>query len=172
MGAGVLGAVQNEVTENRASKAGGIGGKLWLTSVAVKNDEFENSRTISPVLLEVQASETDLFESELFGPIAIAVRTKNTAESVKLAKDLAIKQGAITCAAYTTDESVMRMITDELEEVFTPVTFNLTGPIWVNQHAAFSDFHVTGGNPAGNASFTNPEFVIKRFVWVGSRKMV
>lgn len=172
MGAGVLGAVQSEMTENRAHKAGGIGGKLWLSSIAVKNEEFENSRTISPVLMEVQAADTAMFESELFGPIVIAVRTKNTTESVRLAKELAVKQGAITCAAYTTDEAVMRMITDELEEVFTPVTFNLTGPIWVNQHAAFSDFHVTGGNPAGNASFTNPEFVIKRFVWVGSRKMV
>ncbi|MGB3077421.1 MAG: aldehyde dehydrogenase family protein, partial [Chitinophagales bacterium] len=172
MGAGVLGAVQSEQTEERANKAGGVGGKLWLTSVAVKNEEFENSRTVSPVLLEVQATDTALFENELFGPIAIAIRTKNTEESIALAKELAVKQGAITCAAYTTDDTVMKMITDEMEEVFTPVTFNLTGPIWVNQHAAFSDFHVTGGNPAGNASFTNPEFVIKRFVWVGSRKMV
>jgi hypothetical protein len=58
-----------------------------------------------------------------------------------------------------------------MEEVFTPVSLNLSGPIWVNQHAAFSDFHVTGGNPAGNASYTNPEFVNKRFVWVGHRKV-
>ena len=64
------------------------------------------------------------------------------------------------------------MIAEEMQQAFTPVTFNLTGPIWVNQHAAFSDFHVTGGNPAGNASFTNPEFVTRRFVWVGNRKMV
>ena len=172
MGAGVLGAVQNEQTKERAFKAEGMGGKMWLASVAVKHEEFENSRTLSPVLLEAGAADTAIFESELFGPIAIAIRTKNTAESVKLAKELAAHQGAITCAAYSTDEAVMKMIKEEMEEVFTPVTFNLTGPIWVNQHAAFSDFHVTGGNPAGNASFTNPEFVIKRFVWVGSRKMV
>jgi hypothetical protein len=49
---------------------------------------------------------------------------------------------------------------------------NLTGFIWVNQHAAFSDFHVTGGNPAGNASFTDPGFVNRRYVWVGHRKLV
>jgi len=29
-----------------------------------------------------------------------------------------------------------------------------------------------GGNAAGNASFTNPEFVIKRFTWVGFREPV
>lgn len=172
MGAGVLGAVQNEQTKERANNAGGMGGKMWLSSVAVKHEEFENSRTLSPVLMETTAHDTALFESELFGPIAIAIRTKNTAESVKLAKELAEKKGAITCAAYATDEAVISMIREEMEDAYTPVTFNLTGPVWVNQHAAFSDFHVTGGNPAGNASFTNPEFVIKRFVWVGSRRMV
>jgi hypothetical protein len=30
----------------------------------------------------------------------------------------------------------------------TPVSFNLTGGIYVNQAAGFFDFHVTGGNPA------------------------
>ena len=58
-----------------------------------------------------------------------------------------------------------------MESVFAPVSLNLSGPIWVNQHAGFSDFHVTGGNPAGNASFTNPEYVNKRFVWVGHRSI-
>jgi len=62
------------------------------------------------------------------------------------------------------------MITEEMAEAFTPVSFNLTGNIYVNQNAGFSDFHVTGGNPAGNASFTNPEYVIKRFTWVGFRE--
>ena len=85
---------------------------------------------------------------------------------------MALKYGAITCGAYTTDATVKEQITEEMNSVFTPVSFNLTGPIWVNQHAAFSDFHVTGGNPAGNASFTNQEFIVKRFVWVGNREMV
>ena len=68
-------------------------------------------------------------------------------------------------------EIAKQYIKDEMEEVFIPVSFNLVGGIFVNQHAAFSDFHVTGGNPAGNASFTNPEYVNKRFVWVGHREV-
>jgi len=32
--------------------------------------------------------------------------------------------------------------------------------------------HGTGGNAAGNASFTDQSFVVKRFVWVGNRKMI
>jgi acyl-CoA reductase-like NAD-dependent aldehyde dehydrogenase len=137
----------------------------------VKNEEFPESRTVSPVLLQTSSTDANTFASELFGPIAIAVRTKDTDESVRLAKQLAAQHGAITCAAYSTEERVMKKIADEMNEVFVPVTFNLTGPIWVNQHAAFSDLHVTGGNPAGNASLTDAAFIVKRFVWVGNRKM-
>ena len=50
------------------------------------------------------------------------------------------------------------------------VAFNLTGGLFVNQSAAFSDFHVTGANPAGNASLTDPAFVAGRFRIIGVRK--
>ena len=43
------------------------------------------------------------------------------------------------------------------------LSVNLTGNIYVNQSAAFSDFHVTGANPAGNASLTDTAFVAPRF---------
>ena len=43
------------------------------------------------------------------------------------------------------------------------LSVNLTGGIFVNQSAAFSDFHVTGANPAGNASLTDAAFVASRF---------
>ncbi|HET7179675.1 MAG TPA: phenylacetic acid degradation protein PaaN, partial [Chryseosolibacter sp.] len=67
---------------------------------------------------------------------------------------------------------VKETIADEMAMAATPVSFNLTGGVYMNQNAAFSDFHVTGGNPAGNASFTNPEYVAKRFTWVGHRESV
>jgi hypothetical protein len=65
---------------------------------------------------------------------------------------------------------VREEIADAMAVAGAPVSFNFTGGIYMNQNAGFSDFHVTGGNPAGNASFTNPEFVIKRFIWVGHRE--
>ena len=49
---------------------------------------------------------------------------------------------------------------------------NLTGPLLVNQSAAFSDFHVTGGNPSGNASLTDAAFVANRFRIVETRTPV
>ena len=83
---------------------------------------------------------------------------------------MAEKHGAISCAAYCLDVDMKEFIADQMALAATPVSFNLKTGIYVNQHAGFSDFHVTGGNPAGNASFTNPEYVIKRFVWVGTRE--
>ena len=53
-----------------------------------------------------------------------------------------------------------------------PVAFNFTGPIWVNQSAAFSDFHGTGANPAGSAAFADMSFVCNRYNVIGSREKV
>lgn len=171
MGAGTLGAVQNEVTMKRVESVKDIANVL-VEPTKVANAEFPNARTCSPIVLEATAKDFGVFENELFGPIVLIIKTKNTDESIHLAKEMAAKHGAITCAAYTTDAATASKIEEEMESVFVPVSFNLAGGIFVNQHATFSDFHVTGGNPAGNASFTNPEYVNKRFVWVGHRKLV
>jgi acyl-CoA reductase-like NAD-dependent aldehyde dehydrogenase len=143
-----------------------------LEPTTVVNPEFAKARLTSPAIIETDANHKATFEKELFGPIVVVIKTKDTNESIQLAKEMAAKHGAITCAAYTTDEKLAAKIEDEMESVFAPVSLNLHGFIWVNQHAAFSDFHVTGGNPAGNASFTNPDYINRRFVWVGHRKLV
>jgi len=46
---------------------------------------------------------------------------------------------------------------------------NLAGQVYVNQSAAFSDFHVSGANPAGNATLCDGAFVASRFRVVASR---
>ncbi len=171
MGAGTLGAVQSEQTLQRAKDAQMLGGKVVLAGQTINNEEFSKARMFTPTILEVTSADNKIYEQELFGPIVLIIKTKDTKHSVQLAKQMALKHGAITCGAYTTDPAVKAEITEEMNSVFTPVSFNLTGFIWVNQHAAFSDFHVTGGNPAGNASFTNQEFILKRFVWVGNREL-
>ena len=40
---------------------------------------------------------------------------------------------------------------------------NLTGGVFVNQSAAFSDFHASGANPAANAALTDGAYVASRF---------
>lgn len=170
MGPGTFGAIQNEVTMKRVNSVKDLA-KALLVPAAIANPEFPSARTSSHVLLEVDAKDFGIYENELFGPIAIVVKTNDTAQSIDLAREMAAKHGAITCLAYTTSDAVATQIEEEMESAFTPVSFNFVGGIFVNQHAAFSDFHVTGGNPAGNASFSNPEYVNKRFVWVGHRKL-
>jgi phenylacetic acid degradation protein paaN len=168
----VLGAIQNKKTCDRIADAEKISGKVWLKSRTVENPMFKNARVNSPVIIEVDANKKDIFGKELFGPIALLIKTKNTDQSISLAKEMALHHGAISCGAYTTDPTVREKIADEMSLAATPVSFNLTGGIYMNQNAAFSDFHVTGGNPSGNASFTNPDYVTKRFTWVGHREPV
>ena len=168
----VLGAVQNPLTCDRVTETKTLPGKTLLESRSIENPMFKNARIATPTLIEISSDKLEVFSQELFGPIAFLIKTKNTEESIALARKLAQEKGAISCAAYSINEDTKEFIADQMSLAATPVSFNLKSGIYVNQHAGFSDFHVTGGNPAGNASFTNPEYVIKRFVWVGMREPV
>lgn len=165
----IFGALKCNKTLSRVKMAEKMGAMVLLHSENLTNAEFPNAKLVSPAILEAPADRVDIYEQELFGPILLVIPTENTEHSVQLAKFLAIEHGAISCAAYTTDEEVMQLIEDEMAQACTPVSFNFTGNFWVNQNAGFSDFHVTGGNPSGNASLTNPEFIRKRYSIVGMR---
>jgi len=168
----VLGAVQNPRTRERVIESEKLPGKVWLKSRLFENPMFKNARVITPVVVEVDATQAEVFSKELFGPIALIIKTRDTDHAIALAKDMAEHHGAISCGAYTTSPTVREKIADEMALAATPVSFNLTGGIYMNQNAAFSDYHVTGGNPAGNASFTNSDYVTRRFTWVGHREPV
>jgi len=47
---------------------------------------------------------------------------------------------------------------------------NLTGGVFVNQTAAFSDLHGTGANPAATAAYADSAFVTGRFFVLQSRR--
>ena len=166
----VLGAIQSKATERRIAEAEKLPGKVFLKSRQFENPLFKKARVATPVLVGVTSAQKEIFSEERFGPIALLITTRDTDESIALAQELALRYGAISCGAYTTDAVVKEKIADAMADAATPVSFNLVGGIYMNQNAAFSDFHVTGGNPSGNASFTNPEYVSKRFTWVGHRE--
>ena len=172
MGAGTLGAIQNDITSTRVkSVEAAAGSSVALASMNIVNPEFPDARTASPTVIAVDAVDVKSWKHECFGPIVFVVKTESAAHSLALTSDSASELGAITCSCYSTDNEFMTEVEDVMNEVFTPVSFNFTGAAFVNQHAAFSDFHVTGGNPSGNASFTDSQYVNRRFVWVGNRKM-
>lgn len=172
MGAGTLGAIQNDITSTRVkSVEAAAGSSVALASMNIVNPEFPDARTASPTVIAVDAADVKSWKHECFGPIVFVVKTESAAHSLALTSDSASELGAITCSCYSTDNEFMTEVEDAMNGVFTPVSFNFTGAAFVNQHAAFSDFHVTGGNPSGNASFTDSQYVNRRFVWVGNRKM-
>ncbi len=79
-------------------------------------------------------------------------------------------RGAITAAVYTTDAAVLGAAREAALDVGVALSENLTEGVYVNQSAAFSDFHATGANPAANASLTDGHFVSGRFRVVQSRR--
>jgi phenylacetic acid degradation protein paaN len=166
---GSLGALQNDSTYARVQDAQGLGARVLLASQDLRHPDFPKARLRSHLILEAQPEQYELFSRELFGPIVFVIPTESREQSLQLAKKLAREAGAISCAAYTTDPAFEARIEEEMAEAGTPVSFNLDGMFWVNQNAAFSDFHVTGGNPAGNASLSDPLFLRRRFTVVGMR---
>jgi len=171
MGPHILGTIQSDATLKRLQNAGTMGGNLILATKVIANPEFEHARVYSPAVIELTSADENIYKKECFGPIVFIIKTRNTDESLHITKNLSIEIGAITCLAFCTDKNIIQHIEETMNQVYTPVSFNLGGAAFVNSHSAFSDFHVTGGNPSGNASFTNSEYLSKRFVWVGNRMM-
>ncbi len=164
----ILGAIQNESISQRIDKARGLG-EIVTDSERVAHPQFENAEVRTPLLMKMDASDSSKFMHELFGPIALVIATKDTAQSIELAKRGAIEHGAITMAAYSTNPEVVKDVEDAAAEAGVALSSNLTGGVFVNQSAAYSDFHATGANPAANASLTDAAFVASRFRVAQSR---
>ena len=165
----ILGAIKGADSLDRVEQAGG-GGSVLSASRPVVSEEFPDAVIRTPVIVEVDGEDKDVYMREMFGPVIFVVRTSGPAESIALATEAAKTNGAITWLAYSTDETVMSSIIDAAVDAGVSVAFNLTGGLFVNQSAAFSDFHATGANPAGNSSLTDPAFVVRRFRVVGVRR--
>lgn len=165
----VLGALQSLETQARIGECRNLG-EIVLDSESRKHAQYPDARIHTPLILKVDAALKAAYSEERFGPISFVIATENTAHSIELARDVIREKGAITLGAYTTDESVADQFEQLAIEVATPLSLNLDGGIFVNQSAAFSDFHATGGNPAANASLCNQAFVASRFVVVQSRR--
>lgn len=65
---------------------------------------------------------------------------------------------------------VERAVEDVCFDESAQLSLNLTGGVYVNQTAAFSDFHGSGGNPAANAALCDGAFVSNRFRVVEVRR--
>ncbi|TGE86604.1 MULTISPECIES: phenylacetic acid degradation protein PaaN [Rhizobium/Agrobacterium group] len=158
--AGVCGAIANPATLDRVSNGRTLGRLVRDSSVIEGQGE---ARTATPLIVAVESDASDTYGEERFGPISFVIPVDDARDGINRAAALASKKGAITAALYSTDDAVINFAADQFARAGVNLSVNLTGGIFVNQSAAFSDFHVTGANPAGNASLTDAAFVANRF---------
>lgn len=165
----ILGGIQNDATEQRIAETAKTG-RVLLDSRTIEHPEFKDARVRTPLVIEIDASEDATYEQELFGPIAFIVRTASTQESLARVLHAAREKGAITFGVYSTDEQVLEAAGETAMKGGVALSENLTGGVYVNQTAAFSDYHATGANPAANSCFSDAAFVANRFRVVQSRR--
>lgn len=158
--AGVLGAVQNPATIERIAKARSLG-RVVRDSAPVEG--MDGARCATPLILAVDAKDERAYLEERFGPISFLIATEDANDAIRRAANSARDRGAITAALYATDEDMIDQAADAFAAAGVGLSVNLTGGVFVNQNAAFSDYHVTGANPAGNACLCDSAFVANRF---------
>jgi phenylacetic acid degradation protein paaN len=164
----ILGAIQNASALQRLEAARELG-KIILDRQSITHPQFPEAQIRTPLLLQVSATDENKFMRELFGPIGFVIPTNDTKQSMDLARKSSLVQGALTLSVYSTNEKVLNEANEIAAETGVALSCNLTGSVYVNQSAAFSDFHGTGANPAANASLTDSAFVANRFRIVETR---
>lgn len=169
--AAVLGAIQSDDTLRRIDQAAaGAMGRVVLAPRAIVNPDFPQARVRTPVLLACDAQDAAHFSQEQFGPISFLVRAPDTAAALTLVEGLTRQHGALTWSVYSTRDDVIDASVQSSWRAKVALSINLTGGVYVNQSAAYSDFHGTGGNPAANASYADSAFVANRFRVVQHRR--
>ncbi len=166
----VLGSIQADATYTRTTEAANLG-DVVLASSARENARFPGARVMSPVIVKLDAEkDEESYCLEQFGPIAFIIATENTADSIGRANKTTHEHGAITWSVYSSSEEVIDAVEEAAMDAGVALSINLTGGVFVNQSAAFSDYHATGANPAANACLSDAAFVANRFRVVQSRR--
>src|SRR5690606_33615478 len=111
----VTGAIQSDATAERIDKARALGLPVLADSRALEHPQFPGARVRTPLLLRAEAGN-DALEHEWFGPIAFVVATDSTEHSIALARDSVRQHGALTLAAYTSDDAVAQQVREAAED--------------------------------------------------------
>ena len=165
----LLGAIVNDGVVARLDAVPTYG-DVVLRSRAIEHPDFPEATVRTPAVVRLDASDRDTYLQECFGPVSFLVTTDGTAASIDLLRESVREHGAITAAVYSTDEKVLEAAEAAALDSGVALSCNLTETVYVNQSAAFSDFHATGANPAANAALTDAAYVASRFRIVQSRR--
>lgn len=164
----ITGAVQNEACAQRIDQARQLGMPILADSQTLEHPAFPGARVRTPLVLQASVDQPEI-QQEWFGPIVFVVQTDSTEQSIEVAGRNVVEHGALTLSAYSTDDAVTAKIQRMAERSGVSLSLNLTGAVFINQTAAYSDFHGTGANPAANASLSDSAYVANRFRVVQTR---
>ena len=147
-------------------------GRVLLDSRTYTHPEFPDARTATPLLVEVGKDAHDLYAEERFGPVGFVIDCDSAEDALVQATTDARHNGGITGFVYALDEDFIARAEAAYARAGAQLTINLTGAMPLNFAAAYSDYHVTGLNGAGNATLTTLGFVAPRFAVTQSRRPV
>ena len=165
----LLGGVVNDAVLERLD-ASGSQGEVYVASRSVTHPSYPDATVRTPTLVGLTAADAHVYEQECFGPVAYLISTAGTDESITLFRDTVQAHGAMTASVYSTSDEVVEQMREAALDAGVALSENLLGGVFVNQSAAYSDFHGTGANPAANASYTDGAYVASRFRIVQSRR--
>ena len=172
----LLGATVNDGVRDTAASLAEVAreadGSVVLDSREVHHPAYPQAVVRAPGLVSLDVSREDIYTQECFGPLSFLIGTAGTDQSLAQFRDTVREHGAMTAAVYSTSEAVLDAARDAAADAGVALSENLTGPVFVNQTAAFSDLHGTGANPAANAAYVDAAFVANRFRVVTSRRHV
>jgi len=173
--ASILAAVQSPATLDllgRLRESGARRGAILLDSAPYTHPDFPAARTATPLLLRVAPDARDLYCEERFGPIGFVIETDDAAGALESAAADVRAAGGITAFVYSQRDDFLAAAEAAYAVAGAQLTCNLTGAMPLNFAASYSDYHVTGLNPAGNATLTDASFVAARFRIAQSRRPV
>lgn len=164
--ANICGALQSPVTldllEMLTAKGEHIG-RVLRPSTPYGHPEFPNARTATPLIIGTSQADQEILRDEHFGPASFVIQHPDSGSALQSAATDARNHGAIATHVYSRDNGYLDSAEQAFLDAGTSLSCNLTGPIPLNYAAAYSDLHVTGLNPAGNACLTDLAFVTNRF---------
>src|SRR5205085_1040518 len=91
----ILGAVVNEGVTKRLAAARSLG-PIVLDTKPIVHPQFPDAAISTPLIVKLSSAERDKYLQEWFGPVAFVIATKNTDESLAIAKDAIERKGALT----------------------------------------------------------------------------
>ncbi len=169
----ILAAIQSPATLAKVAQMqaeGARDGRVLLAAQPYVHPDYPHARTSTPLLLQASSRHGELYREEHFGPIGFVIECDDANDALDEASGDARRHGGLTAFVYSRHERFIESAEAAYARAGAQLTINLTGPMPLNFAAAYSDYHVTGLNPAGNASLTDLAFVAGRFCIAQSRR--